>query len=337
MQKNEFIKQIRKKYKMSQKTFAELLEVSKSLIEKVEMGKIEATPENKYVKAVCALEGLDNEIFKYDEITDEVLQKHELSKFSKAFRKFLYFYYGDFFSKDFVYDFIDTYISYIEEAVIRAEIADFSIAGEFYGGDWTYYVISNFPKNTLYDVIQTLTLPKLKQTLDSNLITFFEIMSILTINELNKELKFALFNFTDKSHKYFDFLKNNNSLSYLQEYYNIFHCESIDRFLILEKLSKYAEIDTILSVENIKKLKKLKEIEKIKKEEELKEVIEALDQVMKTPEKLFNQKNNSKNNDNIPTDPKDKQICELLQYAPPAFKDKIIEKLLQYKKDVEEF
>ena len=38
-----------------------------------------------------------------------------------------------------------------------------------------------------------------------------------------------------------------------------------------------------------------------------------------------------------PTDPKDKQICELLQYAPPAFKDKIIEKLLQYKKDVEEF
>jgi len=39
---------------------------------------------------------------------------------------------------------------------------------------------------------------------------------------------------------------------------------------------------------------------------------------------------------NEPTDPKDKQICELLQYAPPAFKDKIIEKLLQYKKDIEE-
>ncbi len=100
MKKNEFIKQIRKKYKMSQKAFAELLEVSKSLIEKVEMGKIEATPENKYVKAVCALDGLDNEIFKYDEIADEILQKHELSKFSKAFRKFLYFYYGDFWNED---------------------------------------------------------------------------------------------------------------------------------------------------------------------------------------------------------------------------------------------
>jgi len=337
MKKGEFLLSIRKKHKASRAKFAELLEVSPSSIEKAEKELVPVTPENKYVKSVCALEGLDNEIFKYDEITDEVLKEYELSKFSKAFRKFLYFYYGNFFSKDFVYDFIDTYISYIEEAVIRAEIADFSIVGEFYGGDWRYYVISNFPKNTLYDVIQTLTLPKLKQTLDSNLITFFEIMSMLTINELNKELKFALFNFTDKSHKYFDFLKNDNSLSYLQEHYNIFHCESIDRFLILEELSKYAEIDIILSVENIKKLKKLKEIEKIKKEEELKEVIEALDQIMKTPEKLFHQKDNSKNNDNTPTDPKDKQICELLQYAPPAFKDKIIEKLLQYKKDVEEF
>ena len=38
-----------------------------------------------------------------------------------------------------------------------------------------------------------------------------------------------------------------------------------------------------------------------------------------------------------PTDPKDKQICELLKYAPSAFKDKIIEKLLKYKEDIEEF
>ncbi len=37
-----------------------------------------------------------------------------------------------------------------------------------------------------------------------------------------------------------------------------------------------------------------------------------------------------------PTDPKDKQICELLQYAPPAFKDKIIEKLLKFKDEVED-
>jgi len=63
-----------------------------------------------------------------------------------------------------------------------------------------------------------------------------------------------------------------------------------------------------LTIENIKKLKKQKELEKITDE-----IVPA------------------------PTDPKDKQICELLKYAPSAFKDKIIEKLLKYKEDIEEF
>ena len=100
MKKGEFLLSIRKKYKTSRAKFAELLEVSPSSIEKAEKELIPITPENKYVKAVCALEGLDNEIFKYDEITDKILEKHELTKFSKAFRKFLYFYYGDFWNEE---------------------------------------------------------------------------------------------------------------------------------------------------------------------------------------------------------------------------------------------
>jgi len=63
MKKGEFLLSIRKKYKASRAKFAELLEVSPSSIEKAGKELIPITNENKYVKAVCALEGLDNEIF----------------------------------------------------------------------------------------------------------------------------------------------------------------------------------------------------------------------------------------------------------------------------------
>ena len=339
MKKNEFIKQIRQKYKMSQKKFADYLEVSKSLIEKVEMGKIPATPENKYVKAVCALEGLDNEIFKFDEITNEILREYELTKFSKAFRKFLYFYYGGFYSKDYIENFVLTYSNYIDETVINSEVEDFAIAGEFYGGSWTYYLISNFPKEILYNGIENLIIPKNKQRIDNVLLQFFEIISILTINNMHDNIHFSLFNFTDQITEYFDFIKNISNFEYISENFKIFHCDSINRFLILEKLSQYSETDTILSIEMIKKLKKLKEMEKIKEMENLEKALNIVNEtLLNNPEKIFNSNanNSHKLQNNQSTDPKDKQICELLQYAPPAFKDKIIERLLQYKKDIEE-
>jgi len=54
-------------------------------------------------------------------------------------------------------------------------------------------------------------------------------------------------------------------------------------------------------------------------------------------DEFFDSAENNKNqNIKKSTDPKDKQICELLQYAPPAFKDKIIEKLLKFKDEVED-
>ena len=291
MKKGEFLLSIRKKHKASRAKFAELLEVSPSSIEKAEKELIPVTPENKYVKAVCALEGLDNEIFKYDEITNEILKEHELSRFSKAFRKFLYFYYGDFWNEEIYKTLNDELIKIIK---------DFT---EFWN------------KMTLVDLIENFSISKsiitnydkvfLKKTPYE---LFTEIMLIISLS------KFYHFNvkpsqFEHIPNEYINFLKNEEEINYL---FSDLQKEDVSftlkRNLIIKELSELEDKGVLITIENIKKLKKQKELEKIQNE-----VIPA------------------------PTDPKDKQICELLQYAPPAFKDKIIEKLLGYKKDVEEF
>jgi uncharacterized protein YktB (UPF0637 family) len=131
--------------------------------------------------------------------------------------------------------------------------------------------------------------------------------------------KFKVSCFTNNLKEYYDFLKeekikkeNINCIE--KELKNRDFLGFEDIYIInlkTEKMKKdLADLEDIglpLTIENIKKLKKQKELEKIKDE-----VIPA------------------------PTDPKDKQICELLQYAPPAFKDKIIEKLLKFKDEVED-
>jgi len=295
MQKNEFIKQIRKKYKMSQKAFAEYLEISKSLVEKVEMGKIEATPENKYVKAVCALEGLDNEIFKYDEITDEILQKHKLSKFSKTFRKFLYFYYGDFWNEDIDNILFDNLLLSLQYYI------DFTFIESLrFSLEENYLSLKNIINCYFYDVAFGKEAKRY----------FIEMMLILMLKNVYK-INPKISQFECYLNEYINFLKNNDEFNQLLNeiktdlYTALLHFK---KNIVIKELSDLEEIGILLTIENIKKLKKQKEMEKIQNE-----VIPA------------------------PTDPKDKQICELLQYAPPAFKDKIIEKLLQYKKDVEEF
>jgi len=291
MKKGEFLLSIRKKHKASRAKFAELLEVSPSSIEKAEKELIPVTPENKYVKAVCALEGLDNEIFKYDEITNEILLKHELSQFSKEFRKFLYFYYGDFWNEEIYKTLNDNLIKTIK---------DFT---EFWN------------KMTLVDLIENFNISK-------NIITnydkgFFTKTSYELFNEIILIISLSkIYHFNVKPsqferlpNEYIKFLKNEEEINYL--FSNLIENDlsfTFKKDLIIKELSELEDKGVLISIENIKKLKKQKELEKIQEE-----VIPA------------------------PTDPKDKQICELLQYAPPAFKDKIIEKLLQYKKDVEEF
>jgi len=308
VKKNEFIKQIRQKYKMSQKKFAEYLEVSKSLIEKVEMGKIPATPENKYVKAVCALEGLDNEIFKFDEITEEILKKYELTKFSKAFRKFLYFYYGDFWNEDIRKSINDgikiTMYKYLElgYAPLETDFIPYDI--------FEAQAISAISKFCLK--IKRIDNIKIHNNFTQNendIYNFLQIFIILWINKYkpscfnSSNLYFEVIN--NKYKKIMQIFAQSSNKEIGEDYIWSIYGLKID--LIKKDLADLEDIGLPLTIENIKKLKKQKELEKIQNE-----IIP------------------------VPTDPKDKQICELLQYAPPAFKDKIIEKLLKFKDEVED-
>ena len=301
MKKNEFIKQIRQKYKMSQKKFADYLEVSKSLVEKVEMGKSPATPENKYVKAVCALEGLDNEMFKFDEITDEILKEYELTKFSKAFRKFLYFTYVTFYNDVVIEYFIESFneinsfkikgVSYSENAPIIQKLLAFNL----YDFDFEKEILKTYKKrfeqfddkNLNYIFIQLLL--AIKTSFKPSY--FFDDLDLIMqkIKENITQIENFIYSHTPTASA---IANNIGGIIYSN---------------LVKKVYSLEDKGLPLTVENIKKLKKQKELEKIKDE-----VIQA------------------------PSDPKDKQICELLQYAPPAFKDKIIEKLLKFKDEVED-
>lgn len=300
MKKNEFIKQIRQKYKMSQKKFAEYLEVSKSLIEKVEMGRSEATPENKYVKAVCALEGLDNEIFSYDEITDEVLQEHELSKFSKAFRKFLYFYYGDFWNENIEENLLYE-VKQTLETFSSSTLKNIKHKDEFI----------NIDLNQLKDKIKILSKEKITKHIHCEECHIIKMIIILALNLFNLQIKPSSFVKLREEIQYLVKLKvyiiDNNFTKLL------INDEIIEKLEFFERQGQHLYIDYI-------KLNKPKPM-----------IIRKISSKDYKPINLTTLKYV------ISTDPKDKQICELLQYAPTAFKDKIIEKLLQYKKDVEEF
>jgi transcriptional regulator with XRE-family HTH domain len=289
MKKSEFLKEIRKKYKMSRPKFAELLNVSASSIEKIEREQIPITPENKYVKAVCALEGLDNEIFKYDEITDEILEKYELTKFSKAFRKFLYFYYGDFWNEE-----INSILLENIKAVLLKYVDIL---------DQNNLAISIYTKFRNLEKYITAHLA------DNNLKNKYceEFIRLLLILSIVQQYNFLvnIREFEDYPHQYIKLLQTYGDKILDNCFEDVFF-STLKKKTIINFLSEMEE-GLPLTIENIKKLKKQKELEKISDE-----IVPAS------------------------TDPKDKQICELLKYAPPAFKDKIIEKLLKFKDEVED-
>jgi hypothetical protein len=112
--------------------------------------------------------------------------------------------------------------------------------------------------------------------------------------------------FENKPNQYIELLQTYGD-KILNNCFDFHFLSTLKKKTIINFLSEMEE-GLPLTIENIKKLKKQKELEKITDE-----IVPA------------------------PTDPKDKQICELLKYAPSAFKDKIIEKLLKYKEDIEEF
>jgi len=328
MKKGEFLLSIRKKHKASRAKFAKLLEVSPSSIEKAEKEIIPVTPENKYVKAVCALEGLDNEIFKFDEITEEILKEYELTKFSKAFRKFLFFYYGDFWNKDIENEFYNDLLKFlkpflkdnaykqleyiyhsIKEIVISER--DLILQLIFY----TDFIISFFliPKKRINNIIENKN--EIEKNEIKSIIFLNQVLIIAFINSLFNECislenfidKFECSMFTNKLTSIDLLLKtdllSNDKKEKPFDVKEILYIEKLKNFF----LNKIKCNGLPLTIENIRKLKKQKELENIK------------DEIQPSP-----------------TDPKDKEICELLQYAPPAFKDKIIEKLKKFRDEVED-
>jgi hypothetical protein len=265
------------------------------------MGKVPAVPENKYVKAVCALEGLDNEIFKYDEITEEILKEYELSKFSQAFRKFLYFYYGDFWNEEISNDFYEKLLKTLNiysDSIIKEEEKEEG-------------VIINIPE---FKDLEAFTKLKIKCDGLSIIQDYYELIIILTIE------KFKTKNFSKNPQKYYSlvekYMKNQDEFIKILYNYGALHFEggfclySMNFQKIYDSLTNIDKNGLLLTVENIKNLREKNKILKI--------VVNL--------------------NDNInTTDPKDQKILELLHYAPPAFKDKIIEKLEKFRDEVEKF
>jgi len=92
-----------------------------------------------------------------------------------------------------------------------------------------------------------------------------------------------------------------------------------DKTEIINKLTNLEKNGLDLTIENIKKLSKYKELE------ELKNQIKQLEKELNiTPAEV------------VPADNKASEICTLLEYAPEPFKDKLLNKLREYKKDIEE-
>lgn len=346
MKKNEFLKAIRSKYKMSQKKFAEYLEVSKSLIEKVEMGKVPAVPENKYVKAVCALEGLDNEIFRYDEITEDILEKHELTKFSQVFRKFLFFYYGDFWSEEFLKKFLFTYSDFLGSVTfyLLENEPELINTKNFEKALFSYYLKRFSKKIDIKKILLDITTLHINNKIETELKIFIEILIILTINNFSNKIDFKPSSFNDLK-IYLNFLKNEENKKKLEKY-ELFYFEYVANHFeyIYEILELQENIGYILTIENIKVFKEFLEAKKIKFNPNNQENVKENNKIPKwlslgdflkkyDDNKIEANKTNEKNN----IDPKDQKILKLLHYAPPAFKDKIIEKLEKFRDEVEKF
>ncbi|GAX87012.1 hypothetical protein LNAT_P0307 [Lebetimonas natsushimae] len=324
MKKNEFLKNIRKKYNMSQKKFAEYLDISKSLIEKVEMGKIPATSENKYVKAVCALEGLDNEIFKYDEITKDILEEYELIEFSKKFRKFLYFYYGDFWNEKINKDIYEKLKNTIKELfTIKNKETDQIPNCSYETESFIEEILQLIKKRKKFEVIDK----KLIGVLIDDCEYYFPIIGkILLLIMLKKSysIYFVISDFLIKEELQ-SFFNCNNCINFAVFTQNKeLNINSLDFTSLRKEIQELEKKGIAFTIENIKKFKQIVSLKTIKP------------LTMEMNKVSIKQIVNNVIND-LSIDPKDQKILELLHYAPPAFKDKIIEKLEKFRDEVEGF
>ncbi len=336
MTKYEFLEKLRKDLGYSRKKIAEYLEVSASAIEKYEKGKLDFNYKTKYILGICALAGYNNEIFMIDsKIDEDTLYDYKLTKFSSKIREILYFLnldydeYELFLIKILQHNFKTDFILDTDYLLKQVDLKNRIINQNYYEQiDVINYIknpeefIKNFKKNIKeeYKKEEKEIISSVKKSIERDKINFLaniriEILVLYALKVFNPK------EFYEKEK--FSFFKNSliNFNSFIKDFNNIAPIGIVPLYY-WEEDKKYLQtlFPTIKqTIEELEKNGKPVNKETIK---EFKIELES--------GTLFA-------NCNTPTDPKDKQICELLQYAPPAFKDKIIEKLLQYKKDVEEF
>jgi len=311
MKKNELLERLRKDLGYSRKKIAEYLEVSPTTIERYEKGKLDFNEKIKYIQGISALYGIDSSIFNVDidiDISEKYVKQHLLTKYSKNFRLLLYFLNFDITKKDyriFLSELVFNYFNKNTNFIVNSNSSPLSFNNliNCYKDIEIDFINSDKEEEL---ILKNLKKDKYKQCLIS------QIIAVVAINTFNPKdffeknvIEYILKNFDNLN--LFDFIKNLNLIIAtdlgnigitIKEIHDI-------KAQILINFNTLLQQGITLTKENIKHYQfKIGKFEK------------------------------SQNNQ--PTDPKDKQICELLQYAPPAFKDKIIEKLLKFKDEVED-
>jgi len=88
--KIDFLKWIRKNVKMSVDRMSELTDIPARTIGAYERGERPFTSNSPYALALAALFGINPAIFDLEEITDDDIQRHKLTKFASALRLYMY-------------------------------------------------------------------------------------------------------------------------------------------------------------------------------------------------------------------------------------------------------
>jgi len=319
MDKGAFLKEIRLKHKLSRDKIGKLLGVSGSVIRDYEINRVIVNSSTKYVQGICALFGYNPKIFDYDEITPELLEKLELSKFAKSIRKYLYFsgYEIEVDKKAFSSKFID-YILFtlLKFKEVDKKIFDLIIPLISRKQNTTSLIIDNIEYSyndiLIFELFIVIAIEKFNPSEFGNINEYFDI-----INYKNKFMKKWKYKIDEASALYYE--KHNHfrdELDYVIDKSSPLALNQIqlkEKLLSMEKNGLELNIDTIKYTYKYIKYKNL--------ETELKQLEKELNI---TPAEV------------VPADNKASEICTLLEYAPEPFKDKLLNKLKEYKKDIEE-
>jgi len=329
MKKNEFLEKLRKDLGYSRKKIGEYLEVSPTTIERYEKGKVDFNHKTKYVLGICALAGYDNEIFMLDEIDENDTYDFKLTLFSSKLREILYFLnieydeYELFLVKLLQNTYNLKWSFHYDVLLKRIDIGELLLKQKYYLQTEIIEYLNNKSK---FIQKKRNFFSKIIKNIDSlNTQMFYEEKNIE--EEKNKfflQLRFEIFTlYALKTFNTKEFFEK-NKIPYISE-----TLKDFEIFIQPLKISIGEMYDEAPILKNLfPTIKQTLEELMIKGKSVNKETIKEFKIELETGAIL--------STCNEPTDPKDKQICELLQYAPPAFKDKIIEKLLKFKDEVED-